>query len=57
MKILIALIFWMFFSVILVISIIGLLLFIPKDIYGNSDNTPSTWCEIGIRLLNRLMQK
>ena len=48
----VCLIVWMFISLLLVCSIVGLLLFIPKDIWGNSDNTRSTWASIGISLLD-----
>lgn len=45
----------MIISLILVFSIIGLILFVPKDMYQNIDNTPSTWSEIGRKLLDAVI--
>ena len=50
------LIVWMIISLILVCSVIGLILFIPKDQYANIDNTPSTWATIGRKLLNAVVE-
>lgn len=47
-------IFWMIISLILVCSLVGLILFIPKDNYQNQDSTPSTWAYIGRELLKTL---
>lgn len=49
------LIIWMLISLLLVCSIIGLLLFIPKDSWENHENTPSTWCTIGKKLLDSVI--
>lgn len=51
------LIIWMVISLLLVCSIIGLLLFIPKDTYMNYDSTPSTWYSIGRKLLDSVINK
>ena len=45
---------WLICSVILACSIIGLLLFVPKDNWENVTATPSTWCTIGLTLLNKI---
>lgn len=49
------LIIWMIISLIFVCSVVGLLMFIPKDIWGAHENTPSTWYSIGTKLLNSLI--
>lgn len=46
------LIIWMALTILLVFSVIGMLLFIPKDTWQNAENVPSTWMTIGRRLLN-----
>lgn len=48
---------WMILTTILVLSIIGLILFIPKDIYEKGENTPSSWMSIGKQLLNNIINK
>jgi hypothetical protein len=48
----ICLIVWMIISLVLVCTVIGLLLFYPKDVFINAESTPSTWCLIGRKLLN-----
>ena len=48
-------IIWMLLSVVLCISVIGLILFIPKDTYQNADSNPSTWCTIGRKLVNDII--
>ncbi len=50
-----ALICWMFISLLLALSLVGLILFIPKDTYESRDNNPSTWSTIGMKLLNRFL--
>lgn len=52
----ICLIFWMLISLLLVFSIIGLILFIPKDRWEKQENTPSTWCYIGRKLLDSVIK-
>jgi hypothetical protein len=52
----VCLIFWMIISLILVCSVIGLVLFIPKDIWENHENTPSTWSTIGRKLLDAVIR-
>lgn len=52
----ICLIFWMVISLALVCSGIGLLLFVPKDIWQNQENTPSTWNTIGRKLLDAVIK-
>lgn len=49
------LIVWMIISLLFVCSIVGLVMFIPKDSYQNYENTPSTWCTIGKSLLNSII--
>jgi UPF0716 family protein affecting phage T7 exclusion len=53
---LIGLIVWMLLTLVLAFSVIGLILFIPKDTYTSQDNTPSTWMTIGRALLNKVTQ-
>lgn len=48
--------FWMVLSLALVCSIIGMLLFIPKDEYIYKDSVPSTWMTIGKSLLDYLIK-
>lgn len=48
-------IIWLILSVVLCLSVIGLLLFIPKDTYYNADSKPSTWCHIGRELLKNIL--
>lgn len=50
-------IIWMLLSVILVLSVIGLVLFIPKDSYSQGENIPSTWYSIGKKLLNSVINE
>lgn len=52
----VALIAWMLISLALVCSVIGLLLFIPKDMKSYEDNTPSTWNTIGLKLLESVIK-
>ena len=52
----ICLIFWMLISLLLVCSIIGLVLFVPKDQWQNKENTPSTWAHIGRKLLDSVIE-
>jgi hypothetical protein len=49
------LIIWMVISLLFVCSIIGLVMFIPKDNWEHQDNTPSTWNSIGKKLLNSVV--
>jgi hypothetical protein len=51
------LIFWMILTLILACSVIGLLLFIPKDSYSSGDNTPSSWMQIGRVLLDAIINE
>jgi len=51
-----ALIIWMILTLVLVASIIGMLLLLPKDRYINATNVPSTWNTIGIKLLNSIIK-
>ena len=53
----VCLIIWMIISLLFVFSIIGLVMFIPKDNWKNIENTPSTWNSIGIKLLNNIIEK
>jgi hypothetical protein len=53
----ICLIVWMLLTITLVCSIVGLILFIPKDTYICQDNTPSTWMHIGRTLLDSIIKK
>jgi hypothetical protein len=52
-----ALIVWMLLTVVLAFSIIGLVLFVPKDNWSNQENTPSTWMTIGRTLLSSVTEK
>lgn len=57
--ILIALIFWLITSLILVCSVIGLLLFVRSDHNVKTwegDEGSSTWAKIGITLTNNLIK-
>lgn len=59
-KALVALIFWMFFSLLLVCSVVGLLLFIRTDIscsYWQGDEGRSTWANIGMKLLDNFLKE
>ena len=47
---------WLILSVMLCFSIIGLILFVPKDTYVDIEATPSTWCHIGRELLNKILE-
>jgi type IV secretory pathway protease TraF len=49
-------IIWMLISVLFVFSLIGLVMFIPKDSWQNQDSTPSTWYSIGMKLLNSSLE-
>lgn len=51
----VALIIWMLLTVLLVLSIIGIVLFIPKDTYQNYPNEPSTWMTVGRKLLDSVI--
>lgn len=51
-----ALIVWMLLTIVLVCSIFGMLLFIPKDSYTNQENVPSTWMHIGRQLLDSVIK-
>lgn len=53
----VCLIVWMLISLIFVFSIVGLIMFIPKDTWENQENTPSTWCRIGMELLECIINK
>lgn len=52
----ICLIIWMVISLILVFSVVGLVLFVPKDSWVDSHNTPSTWATIGRELLKSIVK-
>ena len=51
-----ALIVWMLLTLVLAFSIVGLLLFIPKDSWDNDENVPSTWMTIGRKLLTSIIK-
>lgn len=51
-----ALVVWMLLTFLLTLSIVGLILFIPKDTYMNHENTPSTWMTIGRNLLDSVIK-
>jgi hypothetical protein len=51
------LIIWMLISLLFVCSIIGLVMFIPKDSWERQENTPSTWYSIGKKLLNSVVER
>ena len=50
------LVIWMIVSLLFVCSIIGLVMFIPKDQWEHRENTPSTWNTIGLGLFNSLIK-
>ena len=49
------LIVWMLISLLFVLSIVGLIMFIPKDHWQNHPNEPSTWAKIGRDLLKAVV--
>jgi hypothetical protein len=51
---LIGLIVWMLLTILLTFSVVGMLLFIPKDGYSNSPDEPSTWMHVGRELLDKV---
>lgn len=51
----ICLIMWMLLSLVLVCSVIGLLLFVPKDQWQDAPNEPSTWATVGRKLLDAVI--
>lgn len=53
----VCLIIWMLISLAFVYSIVGLVMFIPKDCWEHSENTGSTWYSIGKKLLNSIIEK
>jgi len=52
----VCLIVWMIISLIFVCSIIGLVMFVPKDNYSNAPCNPSTWFSIGKALLKSVVK-
>ncbi len=52
----IALIFWMILTVILTCTIVGMILFIPKDRYRGYPDIPSSWMFIGRGLLSSIIK-
>ena len=55
MKATICLIVWMLISLMLTLTVIGLLLFIPIDRYAYEENNPSTWALMGRKLLEKVL--
>ena len=58
-SILIGLIFWMLISLVLALSVVGLLLFVRADgntKYWQGDEGRSTWCRIGVGLFENLIK-
>jgi hypothetical protein len=51
-----ALIIWMLLTCFLALSVIGLVLFIPIDTWQNAESTPSSWMQIGRKLLNKIIE-
>ena len=49
------LIVWMLISLLFVFSVIGLIMFIPKDKWEIRPNEPSSWYKIGSTLLNAVV--
>ena len=47
-------IIWMIFTLILAFSVIGMVLFLPKDTYQNAPAVRSTWMQLGIYLFNEI---
>lgn len=57
--ILIALIFWMIFTIILVCSVVGLLLFVRADYntkYYQGEEGRGGWVKIGLKLMDKLTE-
>ncbi len=52
----ISFIVWALLTVVLTLSIVGMLLFIVKDQWKNQENTPSTWMAIGKTLINEIVK-
>lgn len=52
-----ALIVWMVISLMFVLSGVGLLLFVPRTIYWDIPNEPSTWMKIGLDLLDAVKHR
>ena len=53
----ICLIIWMIISLIFVLSIVGLVMFIPKDTWQGMECIPSTWNSIGKKLIDSVINK
>ena len=49
-------ILWMLISLIFCFSIIGLVMFWPKDTWLDHESTPSTWMTIGLDLKNSIIK-
>jgi hypothetical protein len=46
---------WMIMTLILAFSLVGLILFIPKDTYTTGPSGPSTWMHVGRSLLDAVV--
>jgi len=51
------LLIWLLLTVVLALTLVGMVLFIPKDQYTNAPNTPSTWMTLGRTLLDAVIYK
>ena len=51
------LIIWMLITLFFVISIVGLVMFVPKDSWETHPNEPSTWAKIGRDLLKSVVNE
>lgn len=49
------LIIWMLLTIVIMCSVFGLVMFIPKDTYVRGESTPSTWMHIGRKLLDAVI--
>ena len=52
----ILLIIWMLFTILLTCSIVGMFLFVP-NIYTTGPNNPSSWMTIGLKLVDKIVNK
>lgn len=51
-------ILWLFTTIFLTISIVGLILLIPQNATdAEKDNIPSTWMQIGIKILDAFIEQ
>lgn len=49
-------IIWLILTIVLTFSIVGLVLFVPKDKFEEGESIPSTWMTIGKALLKSIIE-